>query len=198
MKDIVVNNILGITMYQSNFIDQEISQKLFEYLYNELPWIHDEARIYGKTIITKRKIVWYADKSYNYDYSWKSRIALSWNMKILEIRNLLEKETGYRFNSCLLNLYHTGEEGMAWHSDDQNDLEPDSPVAIISFWAERYFKLRLTKEKTYQHKIILEQWSLLMMLGETQKHWQHEIPKMARIKTPRISLTWRIMHKSKL
>jgi alkylated DNA repair dioxygenase AlkB len=189
----------SLVTYQSEFLTPLEVESLFEYFLQNLNWQHDTAKIYGKTIITKRKIAWFADSNLNYNYSGTNRVANGiWNDRVLEIKNKLEKATGFTFNSCLLNLYHNGTEGMAWHSDDQNHLEPDSPVAIISLGAERFFKLRETVKKDNHHKVTLEKGSLLLMLGETQKHYQHEIPKMAAIKEPRISLTWRSMGKGKL
>jgi alkylated DNA repair dioxygenase AlkB len=182
-----------LTTYQSGFLSSEESEIYYNYFLNHIKWAHDEAVIYGKRIITKRKIAWFAGSGFDYNYSGASRIAQPWDKKVLEIKAKLEAQTGYTYNSCLLNLYHDGSEGMAWHSDDQNHLEPDSPVAIVSLGAERFFKLRETKARDNQRKITLEQGSLLLMTGETQAYWQHEIPKMATIKTPRISLTLRSM-----
>jgi alkylated DNA repair dioxygenase AlkB len=182
-----------LTTYQGEFLSAVESQMLYDYFLHHIQWAHDKAVIYGKRIVTKREIAWFADSGFDYNYSGASRIAQPWDKKVLEIKEKLEYHTGSTFNSCLLNLYHDGSEGMAWHSDDQNHLEPDSPVAIISLGAERFFKLRETKDRDNQHKITLEQGSLLIMAGQTQAHWQHEIPKMAAIKTPRISLTWRSM-----
>jgi alkylated DNA repair dioxygenase AlkB len=196
--------------YQPEFLAALESQEYFDYFLNNLIWSHDEARIYGKTIITKRKIAWFAEKDFDYNYSGISRIAQDWDPLLLKIKSKLEQETGCTFNSCLLNLYHDGKEGMAWHSDDQNHLDPESTtVAIISLGAERFFKLRETPTKNSPaqgmsqsdrgtFKLTLEQGSLLLMLGQTQKYYQHEIPKMAAIQDIRISLTWRTMGKNKI
>jgi alkylated DNA repair dioxygenase AlkB len=189
----ILNNDLGIITYQEQFINDV--DYYFNYFLNSIIWSHDEAVIYGKKIITKRKIAWFANQDFNYNYSGTSRLAQNWDPIVLEIKQELESQTGYQFNSCLLNLYHDGQEGMAFHSDDQNHLEPNSPVAIISFGAERFFKLRKTSDKITSIKQTLSQGSLLLMLTTTQKYWQHEIPKMAAIKSPRISMTFRSMKK---
>jgi alkylated DNA repair dioxygenase AlkB len=197
--NIIIDTNYSKVSYQSDFLTSEECKFYFDYFLNNLVWSHDEARIYGKTIITKRKIAWFADKDFDYNYSGISRIAQDWDPQLLEIKAQLELETGHTFNSCLLNLYHNGAEGMAWHSDDQNHLDPElTMVAIISLGAERFFKLRETKDKSNQFKTTLEEGSLLLMLDQTQKYYQHEIPKMAAIKDIRISLTWRTMSKGKL
>ena len=182
--------------YQSEFLTPAESVDLFEYCLKKIEWKHDEAVIYGKKIITKRQIAWFADSSFDYNYSKTSRVANKWTGELMQIKNKLQEITNYSFNSCLLNLYYDGTEGMGWHSDDQNHLEPDSPVAIISLGEQRFFKLRETKNRENQRKLILQNGSLLLMLHQTQKYWQHEIPKMASIKDIRINLTWRNMSKT--
>jgi alkylated DNA repair dioxygenase AlkB len=190
---ILIDSHNSKVIYQPNFIEPNECQRLFDYFLNQIDWVHDQAVIYGKLIITKRKIAWYGDSGFDYNYSGRSRIALPWSKELLNLKKELELQTHTTYNSCLLNLYHNGTEGMAFHGDDQNHLAPDSSVAIISLGAERFFKLRETKNRHIQNKILLEVGSLLLMEGETQKHFQHEIPKMAQVKTPRISLTWRRM-----
>jgi alkylated DNA repair dioxygenase AlkB len=195
-SDIVLSTDNSLITYKDGFLSFEESQSLYEYFLNNLNWVHDEAVIYGKKIVTKRKICWFADSGFDYNYSGASRIANEWNPTVQNIKNTLETETGFGFNSCLLNLYPTGEQGMAWHSDDQNHLDPDSTtVAIISLGAERYFKVRETKLSSNQYKLLLEKGSLLLMQNQTQQYYQHEIPKMLAIKSPRISLTFRTMKK---
>jgi len=105
---------------------------------------------------------------------------------------LIEKRTGNIFNSCLLNLYHNGDDGMAWHSDDEKTLQTDSAIASLSFGAERKFMLR-HKQTKETLSIILQNGSLLLMRGSTQTNWQHSLPKSKKIMTPRINLTFRVM-----
>ena len=179
---------------QEGFLTDSEASDFFDYFLKSLDWQHDTAKIYGKTIITKRKIVWYSDAGLDYNYSGASRVGDgSWDPRVLGIKNRLESETGYQFNSCLLNLYHSGDEAMGWHSDDQNHLEPSSPVCIVSLGAQRFFRLRMAADKVCKHKILLPNGSILSMLGQTQQYWQHEISKSATIKEPRISLTFRMM-----
>jgi alkylated DNA repair dioxygenase AlkB len=203
--NIIIDSNNSKVTYQPEFLTNLEARSCFDYFLSNLVWSHDEARIYGKTIITKRKIAWFADKDFDYNYSGISRIAQDWDPLLLKIKAKLEQEAGCTFNSCLLNLYHSGTEGMAWHSDDQNHLDPESTtVAIISLGAERFFKLRETPTKNSPaqgmsqgdkgtFKLTLEKGSLLLMREQTQKHYQHEIPKMSAIKDIRISLTWRTM-----
>jgi len=106
------------------------------------------------------------------------------------LRTRVQAISGVAYNSCLLNLYHSGEEGMGWHSDDETTLRRDAAIASLSFGAERKFAFRhkTTKETV---ALVLEHGSLLMMQGATQRHWRHALPKSKKVKAPRINLTFR-------
>src|SRR5690606_21687030 len=132
----------GEVQYFGTIIDRQVADHYLEYLLNVIPWQPDEAVIFGKHYFTKRKVAWYADIPYEYTYSNTTKRALPWTAELLELKNLVESKTGERFNSCLLNLYHTGEEGMAWHSDGEKDLKKNGTIASLSLGAERKFAFR--------------------------------------------------------
>jgi alkylated DNA repair dioxygenase AlkB len=182
----------GEVNYYGKILNPIEANNYLDILLNTIQWKNDEAVIFGRHIITKRKVAWYADQDYSYTYSNTTKQALAWTPELLELKALVEQLTGERFNSCLLNLYHNGDEGMAWHSDDEKALGKDTSIASLSFGAERKFALkhRLTKEGT---SLVLENGSLLMMRGTTQTNWLHCLPKSKKIKTQRINLTFRTM-----
>jgi alkylated DNA repair dioxygenase AlkB len=109
---------------------------------------------------------------------------------LLEIKQLVEEKTGATYNSCLCNLYHSGKEGMAYHSDGEKMLEESHSIASVSFGAERRFLLRHKGDKT-TIAIDLANGSLLEMKGETQKNWLHKLATTTKIDTPRVNLTFR-------
>ncbi len=193
--EISKENILpqdGCVLYFGKIFSLEESHFLYEELLKGIEWKNDEAFIYGKHYITKRKVAWYGDKAYEYAYSGLKRTALPWTNTLLELKQKAELICGCEFNSCLLNLYHTGEEGMAWHSDDEPTLNKQAGIASFSFGAERKF--------SFKHKILgikveirLEKGSLLLMKDETQTHWQHRLPLTKKVNSPRINLTFRTM-----
>ncbi|MGN6623578.1 MAG: alpha-ketoglutarate-dependent dioxygenase AlkB family protein [Nitrososphaeraceae archaeon] len=162
----------------------------FEILLQNIVWKNDEAIILGKHIITKRKTAWYGDSDYLYTYSNTTRRALPWTSELRDLKQLVEKLTETKFNSCLLNLYHDGNEGLAWHSDDEKVLRRNGTIASLSFGAERKFSLKHKKTKQ-TISIILEHGSLLVMKDETQIYWLHSLPKTKKIVMPRINLTFR-------
>ncbi|MFD2873823.1 alpha-ketoglutarate-dependent dioxygenase AlkB family protein [Mucilaginibacter ximonensis] len=182
----------GIVNYYGKIMFPADADHYLDTLLNTIQWRNDEAIIFGKHIITKRKVAWYGNDGYSYTYSNTTKRALPWTKELLALKALTEEFCGDRFNSCLLNLYHDGNEGMAWHSDDEKSLGKDTTIASLSFGAERKFALkhRVSKETT---DIILEHGSLLVMKGATQTNWLHSLPKSTRIKTPRVNLTFRTM-----
>lgn len=183
----------GIVNYYGTVLSQQQTDTYFTALLTGIDWKNDEAVIFGKHIITKRKYAWYGNEAYWYKYSGATRYALPWTKELLALKEIAEKLTDHTFNSCLLNLYHTGEEGMAWHSDDERSLVKDGAIASFSFGAARKFSLK-HRDNKQTTSVLLESGSLLVMKGTTQTHWLHSIPKSIKIKIPRINLTFRTMN----
>jgi len=180
----------GCVLYYGQILSQQKATEYFGRLLNNIQWKNDEAVIYGKKIITKRKVAWYGEKPFSYTYSNVSKQALPWTGDLLELKKLVEQKTNETFNSCLLNLYHNGTEGMAWHSDAEKDLKKHAAIASLSFGAERKFSFKHKKTKQTE-SLILQHGSLLVMTGSTQSHWQHRLPPTKSTNLPRINLTFR-------
>ena len=159
-------------------------------LLTTIEWKNDEAIIFGKHIITKRKVAWYGESVFEYKYSNITKQALLFTTELLELKKMIEEKTNESYNSCLLNLYHNGNEGMAWHSDGEKDLKKNGAIASLSFGAERKFsfKHKQTKQKI---SLVLEHGSLLLMKDATQTNWLHRLPPSKLVTKPRINLTFR-------
>lgn len=180
----------GEVHYYGSIMNTKIAHRYFETLQENIEWEHDKALIFGKLIVTKRKVAWYGAKPFQYTYSKITKSALPWTQELLELKELIENRTGETFNSCLLNLYHNGTEGMAWHSDGEKDLKKEGAIASLSLGAERpfLFKHKATKQTV---SVFLEKRSLLIMKGKTQQHWLHRLPPTKKVMVPRINLTFR-------
>jgi len=180
----------GTVNYFGKLMSKQQADVFYDRLLSQIEWKNDEAVIFGKLMVTKRKVAWYGDAEFKYTYSNRTKIALPWTPELWELKTLVEEKTGETFNSCLLNLYHNGTEGMAWHSDGEKDLKKNGAIGSLSFGAERKFafKHKLTKEIV---SLVLEHGSLLVMKDETQTHWLHRLPPTQLIKKPRINLTFR-------
>jgi len=182
----------GEANYYGKILEEKVTQKYFERLMHTIAWEHDEVIIFGKRIVTKRKTAWYGDQNYAYTYSKTTKKALPWTKALKELKTEVEAASGFTFNSCLLNLYHNGDEGMGWHSDDENTLIKNAPIASLSLGAKRKFsfKHKSTKQTV---SVILEDGSLLLMKAPTQTYWLHSLPKTRKVNTSRINLTFRTM-----
>ena len=193
MERKAANNILirdGKAYYFPVVFSEESSAVFFKALLDEIPWQQDEVKVFGKTYITSRKTAWYADGDLSYTYSGVKKQALSWTPTLLIIKEKVERVCGIKFNACLLNLYHHGEEGMGWHSDDEPELGQFPEIASVSFGAQRRFDF---KHQSLPDKIsvVLENGSLLWMRGACQRYWKHALPKTKKVKEMRINLTFR-------
>ena len=180
----------GTVNYYGKIFDEHTANYYLERLLTTIAWQHDQAIIFGKTITTKRKVAWYGDQAFEYTYSNIQRYALVWTEELLKLKAIVEQKTGESFNSCLLNLYHTGAEGMAWHSDGEIDLKKNGAIASLSFGAERKFSF---KHKQTQEKvdIFLEHGSLLVMKDVTQTYWLHRLAPTKKVFRARVNLTFR-------
>jgi alkylated DNA repair dioxygenase AlkB len=180
----------GIVNYYGALLPPAKAKAYFEKLLHTLDWKNDEVFMYGKRIVTKRKVAWYAQGPYAYTYSHTTKQALPWTKELLALKTLAEQRSGDHFNCCLLNLYHSGEEGMGWHSDDEDTIVPHSAIASLSLGAERKFAFK-HKQNGDTVSLQLHNGSLLVMKGAVQTHWWHSLPKTKKVSQPRINLTFR-------
>lgn len=182
----------GTVHYFGPILNVTETRSYYETLLRDIPWKNDEAVIFGKRIVTARKVAWFGDSNFSYTYSGSTKQALTWTPALAALKAIVQNRSGCHFNSCLLNLYHHGGEGMAWHSDDEKSLGKNSAIASVSLGAEREFRFKhkRTGEKT---SVLLESGSLLVMKDTTQTFWLHCIPKTKKVTTPRINLTFRMM-----
>ncbi len=191
------NNLLpydGEAHYlETLFNDQESAQWLAT-LSESIAWQRDQVTMFGKTITTDRQVAWFGTQPYLYRYAQHTKQAQLWTPPLLAIKQRVEQVTGERFDTCLLNFYQHGEQGMGWHSDNEPELKREGVIVSISFGAERKF---VFKHKATKHKV--ELWlangSALIMGGPIQQYWLHTLPKTKKVNQPRINLTFRQMAK---
>jgi alkylated DNA repair dioxygenase AlkB len=183
----------GIAIYHGVVFNEMEASRICKELFDTIPWKQDEVVMFGKKIITKRKVAWYADAGITYTYAGVKKSGLEWTEALLEIKHKVEGATGARYNACLLNLYHEGEEGMGWHQDNEKEMVAGSSIASLSFGAARKFAF---KHATTNERLDIElaNGSLLDMKGTIQQHWYHALPKTKKVKQLRINLTFRLMH----
>ncbi len=180
----------GSAFYHPEFMSPADSNQLMNRLHQSLEWNADQLMMFGKLVTTRRKVAWVGDSNCSYTYSGVKKQAQAWIPELLAIKNQLEELAQSQLNSCLLNFYHDGADGMGWHSDDEIELDAQSPIASLSLGATRKFAFRHKQDKS-STSLFLENGSALIMNAPTQQHWQHALLKTRTILTPRINLTFR-------
>ena len=180
----------GEVLYLGKVFNRKEVAQYYQTFLEKIPWKNDEAIIFGKHHITKRKVAWFGDNTYSYKYSGITKQAHIWTPELLQLKQKVEELSATTYNSCLLNLYHDGEEGMGWHSDAEKTLLDNGTIASVTLGAERKFSFK-HKESKQRIDVLLENGSLLLMKGTTQKNWLHRLPPTKKVFLPRINLTFR-------
>ncbi len=177
--------------YFPAFFNEDEANALSDALLQQIVWEQRQVVLFGKPIDQPRLTAFYGDADISYTYSGLTWQPTSWNTPLLRIKHKVEAASGTTFTSVLLNLYRTGNDSMGWHSDDERAQGPAPTIASVSFGALRKFAFRHRKDKQLRYDIQLGHGSLLLMQGDTQANWQHQLPKTMRVQAPRINLTFR-------
>lgn len=179
--------------YYPNFFSKEESSIYFNNLLKNVHWQQDTIKVYGKTHLQPRLTAFYADNTKAYKYSNITMKPNTFDSELLKIKKTIETKLKTKFTSCLANLYRNGKDSNGWHADNEKELGLNPIIASISFGTERLFHFKHRYRKELKKKLILEDGSLLLMKGETQHNWLHQIPKTQKNIGKRINLTFRII-----
>lgn len=179
-------------IYYRNFLTPENAKRYFNAFLRGAAWRQEAVTMYGKRILVPRLTAWFAEPGLGYTYSNVRNLPMSWTPELLELRTDIEAFLGLRFNSVLLNRYRNENDSVAWHSDDERELGETPTIASISLGASRTFRLRETPDRRPRASLLLEAGSLLVMSGDSQRNYQHSIPKESQPTGERINLTFRV------
>ncbi len=179
--------------YYPAFFNAELSNYYFKRLLNNIEWQQDTITLFGKTHLQPRLTALYADNNLPYSYSNITMYPKTFNKELLKIKETIENKLLIHFTSCLANLYRNGQDSNGWHSDNEKELGQQPIIASVTFGAERLFHFKHKYEPSHRTKIILQNGSLLVMQGNTQKYWLHQLPKTNKAIGDRINLTFRII-----
>jgi alkylated DNA repair dioxygenase AlkB len=180
--------------YYPNFLSRSGADGYFAALRASIAWREEEVMMYGRMVRVPRLTAWYGDREAFYTYSFARHRPQPWTAVLRELRAAVESFTGDRFNSVLLNLYRSGRDSVAWHADDERELGPRPAIASVSLGTPRTFAMR-ARDRSKAFSIVLEHGSLLLMRGDSQRCYQHAVPKEPRIAGERINLTFRTIRK---
>ena len=180
--------------YFRNFLPHEEADQYLRIFKTTVLWRQDDIKIFGKVYPQPRLTALFGNNDKAYSYSNITMRPHEFSKELLEMKQKIESVCDrVEFTSCLLNLYRDGKDSNGWHSDDEKELGKNPVIASITLGQERYFHLRHKKDKNLKHKMLLGHGSLLLMKGETQHYWQHQIPKTAKAIGERINLTFRVI-----
>ena len=177
--------------FYKHFFGAKESDQLFQILLNETQWRQDSMSVYGKVINLPRKTAWYGDRGRSYTFSGIHLEPEPWTPALLQIKKRIEEVSDVEFNSVLLNLYRHGQDSISWHTDAERELGENPTIGSVSFGEGRRFMFRHKHDKELEAEVDLTHGSFLLMGGETQHYWQHQIPKTTKQVKPRINLTFR-------
>lgn len=178
-------------IYIDNFYDTEVADHYFDVLKKNVNWQQDDIKIFGKTYKQPRLTALYANNSKPYSYSNITMQPTLFTTELQQIKLDIEQEVAHKFTSVLLNRYRDGNDSNGWHADNEKELGINPVIASLSLGESRPFHFKHRNIKEERHKINLNHGSLLIMKGDMQHHWLHQIAKTKKLIGERINLTFR-------
>lgn len=179
--------------YTNDFLSEQQASELLDQFMTTTPWKQNTQKMYDKTVVTPRLTAWYGDSSKMYHLGNNDFQVNEWSPELVNLKEKIEKFTGYTFNSVLLNLYRDGNDSVAWHRDKESELGNRPVIASVSLGQVRNFDFRKVDDHRKKYSLALEHGSLLIMKGDLQINWEHRIAKSIRKMKPRINLTFRLI-----
>lgn len=177
--------------HDPSWLDPAAADALQLHLQTQIPWETHRIHLFGRWVDSPRLSCWIGDPGARYRYSGADFLPRPWTPPLLQLRHRLQDALGAPFNSVLLNRYRSGADSMGWHSDDERELGEDPVIASLTLGAARRFLLRRRDDPALKAAFLLRHGDLLVMAGATQRHYQHALPKSAKVAGERINLTFR-------
>jgi alkylated DNA repair dioxygenase AlkB len=183
----------GDVVFYPHFFSAKESDLYFATLLEDINWKQEPIQIFGKQVLQPRLTAWYGDSNKTYSYSGITMQPQAWINPLTAIKQKIEIITGVQFTSALLNRYRNGQDSMGWHRDNEKELGNQPVIASASFGNDRIFQFRNYNNKTEKTALVLTHGSLLVMRGQTNTYWEHQVPKTKQTAGERINLTFRIL-----
>lgn len=180
-------------IYITNFFSKEEADKIYNEIATKTNWQHDDITVFGKTYRQPRLTALFGDTNKTYSYSNITMHPEPFTTLLKSIKHKVEQTSDQKFNTLLINLYRDGNDSNGWHADNEKELGKNPVIASVSFGQPRPFHFKHRTIKEQRHKLILEHGSILIMKGEIQHFWLHQIAKTKKKISPRINLTFRTL-----
>ncbi|GMQ29705.1 alpha-ketoglutarate-dependent dioxygenase AlkB family protein [Algoriphagus confluentis] len=188
------NNLLpfqGEMLFFPEFFPKPKADQYLSQLIDSLEWRQEPIWMFGKQVMQPRMTALYGDPKMPYGYSGIRMTPLSWTSELREILEEVQGKAETVFTHVLCNYYRDGKDSMGWHRDNEKVLGENPTIASVTFGAERIFQTRPYAGKKPKIDIQLTHGSLLLMRGESQQFWEHQLPKTKSCLQGRINLTFR-------
>lgn len=184
----------GELLYFPAFYTKEAADTYFGQIRAEAQWKQETIQMYGRNLLTPRLTAWYGEAGAHYQFSGTKFEPHAWLDSLRDIKRDINRVEPASFNSVLLNLYRNGNDSVSWHTDAEPELGINPIIASVNFGASRRFMLRRIDDHSRKMELVLKHGSLLIMKGELQHHWQHQVPKTSQAIGERINLTYRFIY----
>ena len=179
------------TLYVPGFLDPLRADELLQEVTLLANWQRERFTMFGRELTAPRLTAWYGEPGARYRYSGVDRLAEPWLPSVRRLAEQVAAAVGWRFNYVLVNRYRTGRDALGWHADDESDLGDTPVLAAVSVGAERVFRCRPRRGGQSEGKV-LGHGSLLLMWGDSQRHYKHCVPPTRRAVGERLSFTFRL------
>ncbi len=175
---ILVDDATGSIVYHPAALSPARARDLFDELMTGTQWRHERRQMYDREVDVPRLV-----SSVSIEEPLPELLALA--------VPIVERLAGARFSSIGLNLYRDGEDSVAPHNDTLGELTPGAPIALLSLGATRRMTIRTKDLPRRALDLDLDAGSVLVMSYETQRTYNHGIPKTTQTVGPRISVAFR-------
>ncbi len=176
----LLDDASGTIWYQPACVDAATASRWFERLRESAPWHAQRRRMYDREVDVPRLVAAYRLGTEGVPPELEEAAARA------------SVATGVAFTNAGLNLYRDGHDSVAPHNDHLYEIVAGFPIALLSLGATRRMTIRSKTRPRRVLDIDLEHGSLLVMSYETQKHFDHGVPKVAQGIGERISLAFRV------
>jgi alkylated DNA repair dioxygenase AlkB len=168
----------GTIVYYPGVVTPDEAQRWFDELLATIDWRHERRPMYDRVVDVPRLVAHF-------------RAGEPLPELVARMKTRVEERLGLSFGSVGFNRYRDGRDSVAMHHDHKDELEPRSPIALLSLGATRTMRLRTIATPRRTLAVALEPGSVLLMAGASQEYWEHGIPKTTEPVGERISVAFR-------
>ena len=156
--------------------------------------------------IQHREIGFFSETSAGYRYAGQVSESQPMPGLVKQLMDTVNATFQTNFNGCLINHYINGSDYLGAHGDDERGLSNGIVVGISYGPGVRKFRIRRKDKQSFEYgdgnpcesEIAKKFWDIemppqmcLVMTGNFQREFTHEIPKQVKVEGPRLSCTFR-------